>query len=348
MTGLDEALATVRVRSSMVGRSQVAPPWSLALDGDEPCVVAAMARGSGWVRHGDGPARPLGEGAVAVACGDRPLVVSDAPDGAPQVLVVDSETCVDTATGESLVDCERSGVRTWGPADAPVSVLLGAYRSDGHLFAHLTADLPSLLVVGGDPLVAAALSALAAETAVDRVGQQVVVDRLMELLLVATVRAWAAAPADGGASWLRALDDPVVGPALRALHAEPARPWTVASLAAEAAVSRSAFARRFREQVGEPPLAHVARWRMARAADLLLDPDLDLAAVAARVGYADAFSLSTAFRRVRGVSPRQHRRAAGRAAAQPWSSTGAGSPVAAASRASAVTSVAPSSAASAT
>ena len=94
------------------------------------------------------------------------------------------------------------------------------------------------------------------------------------------------------------------------LHHNPAHPWTVAALAAEVGVSRAALARRFTELVGEPPMAFLTGWRLALAADLLREPDATVGAVARQVGYGSPFALSTAFKRVRGVSPREHRAAA--------------------------------------
>jgi AraC-like DNA-binding protein len=92
------------------------------------------------------------------------------------------------------------------------------------------------------------------------------------------------------------------------LHDDPARPWTVAALAAAVGVSRAALARRFTTLVGEPPMVYLTGWRLALAADLLREPDATVAAVARRVGYGSPFALSAAFKRVRGVSPQQHRR----------------------------------------
>jgi AraC-like DNA-binding protein len=97
----------------------------------------------------------------------------------------------------------------------------------------------------------------------------------------------------------------------------PEHPWTVAGLADRAGVSRAAFARRFTELVGEPPMAFLIGWRMALAADLLLEPEATIASVARRVGYATPFALSAAFKRERGVSPREHR-SGGLAAPQGW------------------------------
>jgi AraC-like DNA-binding protein len=92
------------------------------------------------------------------------------------------------------------------------------------------------------------------------------------------------------------------------IHPGEERPWTVATLAAETGVSRASLARLFTELVGEPPMTYLTGWRLALAADLLREPDATLGTVARRVGYGSAFALSTAFKRVRGISPRDHRR----------------------------------------
>ncbi len=129
-------------------------------------------------------------------------------------------------------------------------------------------------------------------------------DRLLDLLLVAVLRAWFARPEAGAPAWYRANGDPVVGRALRMLHNNPAHPWT---LAAATGVSRAALARRFTDLVGEPPMTFLTGWRLALAADLLRDSDATIGAVARQVGYGSSFALSTAFTRVRGISPQQHR-----------------------------------------
>ncbi len=102
--------------------------------------------------------------------------------------------------------------------------------------------------------------------------------------------------------------DPAVATAVERIHAEPERAWTVTSLAREAALSRSAFARRFALAVGEPPGAYLAHWRMTIAGRLLRDSDLNLAAVARRVGYASEFAFAKAFKRDYGMAPGAYRR----------------------------------------
>jgi len=126
-------------------------------------------------------------------------------------------------------------------------------------------------------------------------------------LLIAVLRVWFARPEARAPAWYLAQRDPVVGKALRLIHHDPAVQWTVASLAAATGVSRAALARRFTELVGEPPMSFLAGWRLAVAADLLREPDATVGAVARQVGYGSAFALSTAFKRVRGISPRDHR-----------------------------------------
>ena len=151
------------------------------------------------------------------------------------------------------------------------------------------------------------LGLLRDEIARDGPGQEVLLDRLLDLLLVAALRAWLARQADAAPAWFRAHADPVVGAALRLLHDNPAHPWTVASLAARLGVSRAALARRFTRLVGEPPMTYLTNRRLDLAAELLRDPETTLGAVARKVGYGTAFALSAAFKRVRGVSPREHR-----------------------------------------
>ena len=128
-----------------------------------------------------------------------------------------------------------------------------------------------------------------------------------DLALIATLRAWFARPEADAPGWYLAHGDPLVGHALRMIHDDPAWPWTVASLAAIAGASRAAFARRFTALVGQPPMTYVAHWRLDRAADLLRDTDATVEAIARQVGYANAFALTVAFKRVRGNTPRQHR-----------------------------------------
>jgi transcriptional regulator GlxA family with amidase domain len=107
--------------------------------------------------------------------------------------------------------------------------------------------------------------------------------------------------------WYSAVEDDLVGSALRAVHADPAAPWSVTGLTANTGLSRPAFSRRFSETVGEPPMAYVRRWRLALAADHLADPDLTVGRIASLVGCHSPFTFSAAFKAHFGVSPSDYR-----------------------------------------
>jgi AraC-like DNA-binding protein len=268
-----------------------------------------------WATRGDGAPVHLGCGDIVVASGGAPLHLGDRPDSVADVVVTDRDACYDPVTGVDLSESCSLGGRTFGDPDGSVSILVGGYDTTGEIYALLAEDLPPVIVVPADPDTSPILDVIVSETEADRPGQQVTVDRLMELLALASLRRWLRTAPVEVPSWAASLEDPVVGPALRAMHTDPARPWTVAELAALAAVSRATFARRFTTRVGVAPLTHLARWRMALATDLMrADPRLGLAEVAVRVGYADAFSFSNAYRRVRGVAPSAARRSLARTA----------------------------------
>jgi len=211
------------------------------------------------------------------------------------------------------------GVRTWGNAAGGATtsgtavLLTGTYQMTGELSERLLAALPELLVLRHDEWDCPLLDLLADEIVRDEPGQEAVLDRLLDLVLIAALRTWLARPDVTTPGWYRALDDPVVGRALRMLQHHPEEPWTVASLAQATGVSRAALARRFNELVGEPPMTFLTSWRLALAADLLRQPGTTVGAVASQVGYGSPYALSAAFKRVRGVSPQHHRATATRA-----------------------------------
>jgi AraC-like DNA-binding protein len=191
-------------------------------------------------------------------------------------------------------------------------MLVGAYQVQDEIGRRLLGALPPLLVLPGAAWDSPLIPLLADEIAKDDPGQEAVLDRLLDLLLIAVLRAWFARPEAEPPAWYRAHSDPVVGRALRLLQNDPARHWTVATLAAEAGVSRAALARRFTALVGEPPIKFLTGWRLALAADLLREPDATIGSVAAQVGYGSPFALSTAFKREHGISPQEHRAPAAR------------------------------------
>ncbi|MGX6446897.1 cupin domain-containing protein [Patulibacter sp. S7RM1-6] len=298
-----------RARGAFLLRSTLAPPWSLRVQDGAPLTVVAVVRGTAWLVPDRGASLGLGAGDVAIVRGPEPYVVADDPDTAPQAVIHPGQRCT-TPDGAPLEAMRELGVRTWGNhPDGPTVLLTGTYGLGGEVSGRLLRALPPVVPLRAGEWRSPLVPLLADEVGRDEPGQEAVLDRLLDLLLIAALRAWFARPDAAAPGWYRAHADPIVGPALALIHHEPARPWTVAALADAVGLSRAAFARRFAALVGEPPMTFLTGWRLALAADLLLEPGATLGAVAARVGYGSAFALSAAFKRHRGVSPQQWRRA---------------------------------------
>ncbi|MGW8376265.1 AraC family transcriptional regulator [Streptomyces sp. ODS28] len=295
-----------RARGGLFHQVLVSPPWAVRVEDGAPLALTAMLRGDGWLMPAGGAALRLAEGAVAVTRGPDPYVLADAPGTEPALVIGPGDCCM-SPEGRDLCEELRLGVRSWGSRPATTLLLNGTYTPEGELSRPLLDALPPALVLSAGEWDASLLSVAAAEVVRDGPGQQVVLDRLLDLVLVAVLRAWFARPGATVPGWFRAQADPVVGPALRLLHEQPAHAWTVASLAASAGTSRTVLARRFRALTGRPPMAYLTSRRIDLAAQLLRDPATTLTSAARRVGYADAFTLSTAFKRVRGISPAEYR-----------------------------------------
>ncbi len=285
------------------------PPWSLRIQDEAPLTLVAMVRGEASIVPDGGEVTTLHPGDVAIILGPDPYTVADDPATAPQAIIQPGQRCT-TPDGVEVAQMMDLGVRTWGNSpDGATVMLTGTYQLDGEVSRRLLRALPTLLVLRDADWSSPVIPLLTEEIVKDEPGQEAVLDRLLDLLLISVLRAWFARPEAGAPGWYRAYGDPVVGPALRMLHHNPAHPWTVASLADATGISRAALARRFHELVGEPPMAFLTGWRIALAADLLLEPGATIGSVAPQVGYGSPFALSTAFKRIRGVSPREHRTA---------------------------------------
>lgn len=296
-----------RARGAFLLRGVMEPPWSIRVRDEAPLTLVAMTRGTGWVLPEDGKPRRLRTGDLAILRGPEPYTIADDLASQPQVIVHPGQTCTDPQ-GRSLSAEMDLGVRTWGnSADGSTVMLIGTYQLRGAVSQRLLGALPDLVVHPREAWDSPLLRLLDTEIVKDEPGQEVVLDRLLDLLLVAVLRSWFSRPEAEAPAWYRALGDPLVGHALRLLHADPAKSWTVAALAAATGVSRAGLARRFTELVGEPPMTFLAGWRLAVAADLLREPDVTIGAVARKVGYGSSFALSAAFKREHGVSPAQYR-----------------------------------------
>ncbi len=266
-----------------------------------------MVRGDAWITPEAGERVRLRAGDLAIARGPDPYTCGDAPDTAPQAVILPGAEC-HHPDGTPLNGSMDLGVRTWGDRlDGSTVMLIGTYLMRGEINGRLLDALPPLLTLPSEVWECPLTPLLMEEIVRDEPAQEVVLDRLLDLLVIAALRAWFSRPEAKAPAWYRALADPVVGRVLRLLQDDPALPWTVASLAAKAGVSRAALARRFTTLVGEPPMSYLTAWRLALAADRLRDTEDTIGAIARQVGYGSAFALSSAFKRVYGVSPQEHR-----------------------------------------
>ncbi len=307
MDALTGLLNGPRARGAFLLRASLDPPWCLRVQDQAPLTVVAVMRGEALAIPDDGDAVRLRPGDVAIMRGPDPYTMADEPATPVQAVIHPGQRCT-TPDGELLDQAMDQGVRTWGNSpDGATMMLIGTYAMVGEINHRLLEALPGLLVLREDAWESPLIPLLGAEIVRDEPGQEVILDRLLDLLLIAVLRAWFSRPEAEAPTWYRALSDPVVGPAVRMLHNNPGHPWTVAALAARIGVSRAALARRFQELVGDPPMTYLTNWRLDLAADLLLERDATIGAVARQVGYSSPFALSTAFKRVRGISPQQHR-----------------------------------------
>ncbi|NUR62492.1 MAG: AraC family transcriptional regulator [Catenulispora sp.] len=309
MDALSDLLRRSRTGNANVRQLIQTPPWSITYDEAPPLTVFAALGGRAVLRLDDrpeaGPAE-LSPGDIALVTQSGRHTIADDLTTPPQLLIrgrrkqllgTDHDRHADMAT--------EVAPRTYGDGGPGATTLLrGMYVPQGDAGRRLLSTLPPVALIPANRRTGAALDLLTAETALDEPGQDAVLHRMLDLILVLALREGCSRTGLERPTWYRALSDPAIGAVLDHVHTDPARRWTVAGLAAVAGMSRAAFAARFAELVGQTPLAYLTDWRMTVAADLLRDGSGTTVAAAARaVGYQDAFAFSVAFKRVKGVSP---------------------------------------------
>ncbi|MBF6179236.1 AraC family transcriptional regulator [Nocardia otitidiscaviarum] len=296
MDVLSETIAAIRTGNPTSGMFIRHAPWGRHYPVMPGAGFHVILQGSCWLLRPD--AEP-----VALGVGDVLLM----PRGADHTLVDSLDSAVtETARPGEPREIAGTGART--------ALLCGAYELGRQRSHPILDDLPEFIHLparpGRHPALRGAVDLLAAEVAEPRPGTDAAIPALLDTLLLFFLRAWFDEQAEARtAGWAGAFADPAVAAALRAMHADPGRAWTVPELGAAAGVSRATLARRFTATVGEPPLSYLTRWRLLTAACLLRDTDTPLAAVARRIGYRSEFAFAKAFKREYGLAPGQYRRA---------------------------------------
>jgi len=300
---LTDVLTVTRLRGTTLDQLVAAAPWGVRLPDAPLAAFHAVAQGTCWLTLPGQPPVQLVPGDVALLPTGASHLLTSSPDTPPRPYA--------ELVAEQPTERTRTGGRLDLPGPGPLTHLFCGgytYQHDGahpalsllppvvHLPAHTATEsgLPTILAM------------LATELAGQQPGAPAVIDHLVDVLFVHILRAWAAR-SDGRAHWLPALRDPAVAAAMSNMHDEPARAWTVTDLARTASLSRAAFARRFTDLVGEPPLTYLTRWRMDLAARHLRTLDQPIASVARAVGYTSEYAFSRAFHRSRGMPPARYR-----------------------------------------
>src|SRR3954447_15538439 len=292
---LGEDLHHLRMSGAFYCHSELTAPWGLTLP-ELPGHMWLHAVAEGVLQLGD---RRLMRGDVAVVThGDGHVLRSEPGAEAPDILSLEREQV------SELYETLR-----YGGGGARTRLLCGAVRFEHPAARNLIGALPAVIQLDAAPLQTT-LSMLAAETRDPQPGGEAIITRLADVLVIQAIRGWIAADPAAQTGWLGALRDPHLGRALALIHRDPARDWTVAALADELAMSRSAFAARFTELVDEPAMQYVTRYRMNVALNALKEEGATVGELAGRLGYRSEAAFARAFKRTVGTPPGAFRRAA--------------------------------------
>ncbi|MBC8102102.1 MAG: AraC family transcriptional regulator [Cytophagales bacterium] len=313
-----EVLQGIHVRSIVLHHGRIHGPWGICFPqemGSYDAMFHVVTEGGGLleVEGVPGPVRVAGGDVVVLPHGTS-HTMRDSPSTPVGTLEAFRAMVSATASGDEVKEC-AAGQSDHG--DQETRFLCGKFFFENAETNPLFRALPPLLLVRGEagqtlPWLAPTLAFLRCESESGRPGAETVIARLCDILFIQAVRAYVAgeppcASSGGLHGYLRALGDQDLGAVFQAVHRRPEEAWTVASMASRAALSRSAFAARFTQLVGEPPLQYVTRWRIHVAARLLRRGGVPLAEIAGQVGYASEASFCSAFKRLLGVSPGAYR-----------------------------------------
>lgn len=302
MDPLSEILSLLKPRSYITAGFDAGAPWSLNLDdlaGRIKCY--AVLRGCCWLSFEDegAPIKLVEDDCFVLPTGRAVCISSDptvAPMRASEVLASnrDGETVIFNGGGDVLLAGSRFEV-----SGRHADVLLRTLPP----VIHLTGS-------GDQTALRLSIELMMKELREAKPGASLVAQHLAHMMLAHTLRLYLSQQTGSEIGWFAGLADPQAGAAIGAIHSDPAYHWTLEKLASRAGMSRTAFARRFRQKTGETPIAYLTRWRMLLAAERLTAGDETLARVARVVGYESENAFNTAFARVMGVSPRRYAKTA--------------------------------------
>ena len=295
---VSELLDTVRVRSTIYCRSDMRAPWGFGVAAHGDPSFHVVTTGACWLEIASRGQLELQAGDLVLLLRGPTHWVRDHPDSRTEWL---DEILASPNYGDGRLSYGGDGIRT--------ELVCGSFMLDGAAGSPILRELPDVIHIGGAAgapaaWIAASLELVAAITASSAPGAEAVLTRVADTMLTQALRLELAS-SDGLQP--RALRDPHIGAAVHLIHSRPHERWTLEKLAAEVGYSRSGFASRFRELVGESPMAYVTRTRLAVAATLLQRTSLSIGEVARRTGYSSQASFARAFKRAFGVAPGAYR-----------------------------------------
>lgn len=302
---LGEALHFLRMSGTFYCRSEFTAPWGLDLPAMPQCLMFhVLTVGECWLEAaGDLPRRLAPGDLVLVPHGEGHRLVSSPGESAAGLFELPRAYASD-----------RYEVLRQGGGGEPTAMICGAVRFDHPAALQLVRLLPRVLEAqvrepNQRDWLMSTLQLMESEARAMRPGGETVITRLADILVIQAIRAWIEQDPAAQSGWLGALQDRQLGRALSLIHREPARDWSLPALADAAAMSRSAFAARFAERVGMPPMQYVTRWRMHVALSWLQEREIAVAELAERLGYQSEAAFSRAFKRCIGTSPGSIRQA---------------------------------------
>lgn len=310
MDPITDVFTAMRVDSIVYGRIELTAPWGLRFNRGDYACFGTVARGNAWLKLGDQTE------SIALAGGDCFCLFAQSHE-----YTVGYEPQAVAANMEDVARTKSAGVIRHGGGGTLTTILGGKFTFDKAKSRPLVDLLPPFIHVPNDRVQALplqqSLQLFAAEAAQSHLGSYLVLKRLADILLLQLIREYVSSSTCRETGWLRALSDPRIGGVLRSMHERIEQPWTVGELASQAGMSRSAFALRFKEVVGETPLDYLTRWRVYSATVFLEDSDRKLKDIANAVGYDSDGSFNKAFKRVMGLTPGEYRRAGDRVTPEP-------------------------------
>jgi AraC-like DNA-binding protein len=301
---LGEALHFLRMSGAFYCRSEFTSPWGLALPPMEQCLMFhVVTSGSCWLESEHEAPRRLNTGELALVPHGEGHRLTSKPGARAQGLF---------DLPRELVS-DRYEILRHGGGGATTTLICGAVKFDHPAAIQLVSLLPPVIYVESSSTsqrgwIQSTVQLMTAEAQELRPGGDTVIIRLADILVIQAIRAWLDSDAAAKNGWIAALRDKQIGRSIALIHRDPARAWTIESLAKAVAMSRSAFAARFAELVGAPPMQYIARWRMQVAMTMLKDHPGGIGDVAARLGYQSEAAFSRAFKRFNGVAPGAVRR----------------------------------------